>query len=176
MRADPKPFGTAYPIGIAFVRATAVTPGIVPSSCSSCLVYLRGLIRRRRDRCWNRDPDRLQLIGVESWLDAAERKERANHQPRAHEQHERQRHLRDDQCVTRLQALAAVAGAAAAREHPGESSSRVLERRNQSEQNPRQDRDKQGEREDAGINRDLLQARKRIGADRFQQRVRRRRR
>ena len=38
------------PIGIAFVSAMAVTPGIVAKCLQQGLVHLRGLIRRRRDR------------------------------------------------------------------------------------------------------------------------------
>ena len=54
----------------------------------------------------------------EARLDVAQRFERADHETRAHEQHERERDLRDDEhvlCAMTFAAVAAASAAAAAR-------------------------------------------------------------
>ena len=107
----------------------------------------------------NRDAHGLELLRLgEAWLDRAQRLERPNHQPRADEQHQRQRHLRHDQrrcardgapgsgstCVRRRAGLRQMP-------RPG-----VPQRRDQPEQQPREQRDRQREGERARVERDLV--------------------
>ena len=63
----------------------------------------------------NRQPQRLQLAGIrEAGVDDEQRLKRANHQARAHEQHERERDLRDDERALRAMLTAPAARAARA--------------------------------------------------------------
>ncbi len=75
---------------------------VVLQSCDS--------FRFRDQRGWNRDAHRLELLGLgEPRLNGAQRLERANHQPRAHQQHQRHRDLGHDQevaCPMTFSALA----------------------------------------------------------------------
>ena len=132
------------------------------------LLHLRDLIRCRGHGRGNDDADRLQAHSVESRHRAPHRDEGANHQAGAHEQHQRERHLRDHQSVACPYALAAVAGAARAGEGPREPRGRVLERRNQPEQNAGQDRHQQREHQHPSVHRDLLQPRQPRGPEHFE--------
>ena len=50
----------------------------------------------------NRDPEHLDLVGLrEARIDVAQRLERADHQARGDQEHERERDLRDDERIAR---------------------------------------------------------------------------
>ena len=55
-------------------------------------VLMRAVLRRR-----NRHPHRQDAIGVEAEIDVAKRRERADHQPGADDEHDRQRHFDGDE-------------------------------------------------------------------------------
>ena len=91
--------------------------------------------------------ERLHLVRPdEPGMDAAQHLERANHQSRADEQHERQRDLHDGQRVARPMALPARArGSSSAAEEGADLRACVLEHRDGAEEEP--DDDRQHERE-----------------------------
>ncbi len=91
--------------------------------------------------------------------------ERSDHEGRAHDQHERERDLHDDQTVARRAPLAARGRAASAEGHGGADVQCCLERRDRAEHQRRCERDGHRESEHGQIERDLLQARQVARAD-----------
>src|SRR5206468_10273290 len=73
-----------------------------------------------------RDAHRDHVAGVESGVDALQRTERAEHQPRADEQHDRERDLRDDKRMA--QPLAADTAADLSRPKIGKHTSELQSR------------------------------------------------
>ena len=132
------------------VRPTDVTPGIaailsmiawcIRTTASGSFTWASGMLRLQRQH--------VLRIG-EARIDVAQRLERADHQSRADQQHQRQRHLHDDQRAARAVTLAARAGvAAAAAQRRGDVRSGVLEDRNRAEQQAGDDRDDEREQQD----------------------------
>ena len=89
----------------------------------------------------------------------AQRRERADHERRAHDEHERERHLYDDQSAARPAPLVGRTRAARGARHARIDVERMLERRNRAEQERRRERDGHGEREHGRMDSDLANAR-----------------
>ena len=99
-----------------------ITPGIAASSFDECpdaarkrvrsgsAICARGMVMRTNCTCSG---------SREARLHGSQRQKRADHQPGAHQQHERERHLHDDQRVARAVPLAALARRAAAAARAG---------------------------------------------------------
>ena len=106
----------------------------------------------------------LDLFGVrESRLHAAQLLKRANHQAGADEQHERERHLHDDQRVARPMALPALAGRSAdTPQRRRDTGSCVFQDRYDPEERAREQRHTEGERQHERIDSDFAQPRQRV--------------
>ncbi len=100
------------------------------------------------------DTHHQHAICREAAVDALEDEERAGDEPRAHEQHDRQRDLDHDEQVSRATALGAGAGAAARPERVGDVGFRRLQGRHEAEDDPRQQRHAEREQEHRYVDRD----------------------
>ena len=113
---------------------------------------------------------RISAGFLKARLDVAHRGEGANHQARRNEQDESQRDLRHHQRVARPMPLAAVARSAAAfLQRVAEIRIRILDDRDQSEQQAGRQRDAEREREHDRIDRDLFETRKLCRIEREEQ-------
>ena len=101
-------------------------------------------------------------MGIETWIDVAQRREGTDHQSSADEQDHSHSHLDDDENV--LRAMASAAGTAAAfLESFVSIGPQRFERGNQAKHNTGQDGNAQRVKEHMAIERDLLRARQAAG-------------
>ena len=87
------------PSGSERAAPAAVTPGIARESDPRGRVEPDDLVRVLVGRLRQRDPHREDARGIEPEIDPLQRPERPQHQARADEQDDRQRHLRDHEAV-----------------------------------------------------------------------------
>ena len=112
----------------------------------------------------------LQLLRLgESGRYVAQRRERADHQARADQQHQRERHLGDDERVARAMTLPAGAGgASAAAKRRFDPWTRIFEHRNRAKQQARCQRQRQREQQHRAVDGDLVDPRDVAGRERHQ--------
>ena len=101
-----------------------------------------------------KDLRRQHILGLESQVEILKFEEAADHQAGAREQHERQRHLRDDQCRS-----AALAADAALLRGIHEIRARHLQRGRHAESHAGQQRDHRDEQQHGRVDADLIDAR-----------------
>ena len=105
--------------GRALVAATARTSALERSRANSSSKNAVAFLERRVARFREREPERQQVGGLEAWRHVLQPDEAPDQQAGGHEQHERQRDLRDDQdrsraAVSRARAAAFLQRLAAA--------------------------------------------------------------
>ena len=122
------------------------------------------IFRIRRGR--QGDAERQDVVRAESRIDVREPREAAEQQRGADEQHDRQRHLRDEQAAADPAAAGQARGSPAFLERFADAPTARLPRRRQPEEQPGQQRDGQREAQDRRVDRDVVDPRDAAGAQR----------
>ena len=137
-----------------------------PRSCRGSRAACECTVRVRQQR--RRQPDSRRLNGGrvrKTGIDIAQGLKRSDHEGRAHHQHQRKRHLHDDQRAARRATLPARARATRGQRVGRVDVERMLQRRDRAERERRRDRDGHGECEHGRIDPDLPKARQVAGTD-----------
>ena len=122
----------------------------------------RGLLVARLRK---RHAHRQHVARIEARVDTAKREQAAKHHPCAHQQHERERDLADDEQPARADPDRALLPAAFL-QGIGQIDASRSERRKPAGQDPREDRCGEHEEQDAAVDRDLVGARYLVGEQR----------
>ena len=142
------------PSGSERAAPAAVTPGIVPICSEQARIEIHHLLRRGVSRLRQRDPHRQHAGRVEAEIDPLQRPQRPQHQSRADEEHDRERHLGDDQSVPEAGAPAAGRGVAASFLHRlGQIRLEQARGRRDAEDDRGHERDADGEQQHAPVDR-----------------------
>ncbi len=112
------------------------------------------------------DPERQDVVRTEPRIDVREPREAAEQQRGADEQHDRQRHLRDEEAAADPAAAGQARGSPAFLERLADAATARLPRGRQPEEQPGQQRDGQREAQDRRVDRDVVHPRDAAGAQR----------
>src|SRR5262249_44705766 len=120
-------------------------------------------------RLWQLDPHRQQVVDVETGLDVAQSPEAFDQQPRANQQHQRQRHLNHHQGAAQTMFCRASLTAPPFLQRIADVDARGLPGRRQAEDDAGQYRDRESEEQRAPVHADCLQPRQVRGFQRDEQ-------